>query len=192
MKLEVKRDSLATAREGVEQAAAASAIVAAARAGYDDHLAASSRLAELEKRREARNELRARVAAIEHDLIEARSQSRLFEERLGEVAGARRGGMADKVGRQNSIEAEIAGLREGRGEAQSLRRILAALDQELERLRRRYADLSRQIEEAGARAPVEAATSESLEAERAWLDAEINRAEMALNNPGSNTITSKR
>ena len=56
MKLEVKR-VLATAREGVEQAAAASAIVAAARAGYDDYLAASSRLAELEKRREARNEL---------------------------------------------------------------------------------------------------------------------------------------
>ena len=183
VKLEVKRDSLATAREGVEQAAAASAIVAAARAGYDDYLAASSRLAELEKRREARSELRARVAAIEHDLIEARSQSRLFEERLGEVAGARAelAELAGKVGRQNSIEAEIAGLREGRGEAQSLRRILAALDQELERLRRRYADLSRQIEEAGARAPV-AATAESLEAERAWLDAEINRAEMALNN----------
>ncbi len=183
VKLEVKRDSLATAREGVEQAAAASAIVAAARAGYDGYLAASSRLAELEKRREARNELRARVAAIEHELIEARSQSRLFEERLGEVAGARAelAELEGKVERQNSIEAEIAGLREGRGEAQSLRRTLAALDQELERLRRRYADLSRQIEEAGARAPV-AATAESLEAERAWLDAEINRAEMALNN----------
>jgi exonuclease SbcC len=55
------------------------------------------------------------------------------------------------------------------------------LDQELERLRRRYADLSRQVEEAGTRASV-AATAESLEAERAWLDAEINRAEMALNN----------
>jgi DNA repair protein SbcC/Rad50 len=183
VKLEVKRDSLAAAREGVEQAAAASAIVAAARAGYDGYLTASSRLAELEKRREARNELRAKVAAIEHDMIEARSQSKLFEERLGEVAAARAelAELAGKVERQNSIEAEIAGLREGRGEAQSLRRTLAASDQELERLRRRYADLSRQIEEAGTRATV-AATAESLEAERAWLDAEINRAEMALNN----------
>jgi DNA repair protein SbcC/Rad50 len=183
VKLDVKRDSLATAREGVEQAAAAAAIVAAARAGYENYLAASSRLAELEKRREARNELRARVAAIEYDLIEARSQSRLFEERLGEVAGARAEllELADKVGRQNSVEAEIARLREGRGEAQSLKRSLAALDQELERLRRRYADLSRQIEDAGARATL-ASTAESLEAERAWLDAEINRAEMALSN----------
>jgi len=183
VKLEVKRDSLATAREGVEQAAAAALIVTAARAGYENYLAASSRLAELEKRREARNELRARVAAIEHDLIEARSQSRLFEERLGEVAAARAelADLADKVGRQNSIEAEIAELREGRGEALSLKRSLAALDQELERLRRRYADLSRQVEEAAVAAPL-AATAESLEAQRAWLDAEINQAEMALNN----------
>jgi chromosome segregation ATPase len=89
--------------------------------------------------------------------------------------------LAGKVERQNSIEAEIARLREWRGEAQSLKRSLAALDQELERLRRRYADLSRQIEEAVAQAPL-SATAGSLEAERVWLDAEINRAEMALNN----------
>jgi exonuclease SbcC len=183
VKLEVKRGSLATARDGVEQAAAADAIVAAARAGYENYLAASNRLADLEKRREARNELRARIAAIEHDLIDARSQSRLFEERLSEIAGARAelAELAGKVGRQNSIEAEIARLREGRGEAQSLKRSLAVSDQELDRLRRRYADLSRQIEEAAVSAP-SAATAGSLEAERAWLDAEINRAEMAFNN----------
>jgi DNA repair protein SbcC/Rad50 len=183
VKLEVKRDSMATAREGVEQAAAASAVVAAARTGYENYLEASSRLTELEKRREARNELRARLAAVEHDLIEARSQSRLFEERLGEAACARAelAELAGKVERQNSIEAEIARLREWRGEAQSLKRSLAASDQELERLRRRYADLSRQIEEAVAQAPL-AASAGSIEAERAWLDAEINRAEMALNN----------
>jgi exonuclease SbcC len=183
VKLEVQRGSLATARESVEQAAAAAAIVAAARAGYENYLAASNRLAELEKRREARNELRARIAAIEHDLIEARSQSRLFEERLSEVAGARAelAELANKVERQNSIEMEIAQLREGRGEAQSLKRSLALMDQELERLRRRYVDLSRQIEETAGAAPL-AATAGSLEAERAWLDAEINQAELALNN----------
>jgi exonuclease SbcC len=183
VKLEVKRDSLATAREGVEQASSAAAIIAAARAGYENYLAASNRLAELEKRLAARNGLRARIAAIEHDLIDARSESRLCDERLNEIARARAelADLAGKVGRQNSIEAEIAMRREGRGEAQSLKRSLAALNQELERLRRRYADLSRQVEEAGAQAPL-AATAESLEAQRAWLDAEINQAEMALNN----------
>src|SRR5262249_34448536 len=110
-------------------------------------------------------------------------ESRLCDERLSEIARARAeiAELADKVDRQNSVEAEIARLREGRGEAQSLKRSLAASDQELERLRRRYADLSRQIEEAAAGAPV-AATAESLDAERAWLDAEINQAEMGLNN----------
>ena len=183
VKLEVKRDSLATAREGVEQARSAAAIVNDARAGYENYLAASSRLAELEKRREARNELRARIAAIEHDLIEARSQSKLCQERLGEIANSRAelATLADKVQRQTSIEAEIAGLREGRGEMQGLDRSLSALDRELERLRHRYADLSRQIEEAEAQRE-KAAMTESLEAERARLDAEINQSEVAVNN----------
>jgi DNA repair protein SbcC/Rad50 len=183
VKLEVMRGSLASAREGVEEAGVAAGIVAAARVGYENYLAASSRLSELEKRRESRNDLRARIAAIERDLIDARSESRLCEARLSEIAGARAemAELADKVERQNSIEAEIALLREGRGEAQSLKRSLSALDKELERLRRRYADLSRQIEDAGTREPL-AATAESLEAQRSWLDAEINQAEMALNN----------
>jgi exonuclease SbcC len=183
VRMEVMRGSLATAREGVEEARAAAEIVAAARSGYENYMAASNLLADLEKRREARNELRERIAVIERDLIDARSESRLCEERLNEIAVARAelADLAEKVERQNSIEAEIAGLREGRGEAQSLKRSLVILDQELERLRRRYADLSRQIEEAGTQATL-AATAESLEAERAWLDAEINQAQIALNN----------
>ncbi|MBO0724445.1 MAG: SMC family ATPase [Blastocatellia bacterium] len=183
VRLEVKRGSLATASEGVEAAAEAAEIVAAARAGYENYLAASNLLADLEKRRDARNDLRARIAAIERDLGDARIESRLCEERLGEIARARAelAELADKVERQISIEAEIARFREERGEAQSVKRSLAALDQELDRLRRRYADLSRQIEEAAVAAPL-ASTAESLETERAWLDAEINRAEMALNN----------
>ncbi|MCI0387956.1 MAG: SMC family ATPase [Acidobacteria bacterium] len=183
VKLEVKRDSLSSAREGVEQARAAAAIIAAARAGCESYLAASSRLVELEKRRDVRNELRARIAAIEHDLIEARSQSRLSEERLNEIAISRDelAKLADQVELQNSIEAEIAGLREGRGEMQSLERSRDALDRELERLRRRYADLSRQIEHADTQRE-KAEMAESLEAERARLDAEINRAEVARTN----------
>ena len=120
VKLEVKRDSLVTARESVEQAQSAAAIVEAARVGRENYLAASSRLAELEKRREVRNELRARIAEIERDLIEARSQSRLCQERLGEVANSRDEltRLAEKVRRQNSIEATIAGLRGPGGDAE--------------------------------------------------------------------------
>ncbi|MBO0859144.1 MAG: SMC family ATPase, partial [Chloracidobacterium sp.] len=183
VRLEVKRGSLATAREGVEEASAAAEIVTAARAGYENYLAASNRLTDLEKRRDSRNELRARIAAIERDLGDARIESKLCEERLSEIARARAelAELTDKVERQISIEAEIARVLEERGEAQSVKRSLAALDQELDRLRRRYADLSRQIEAAAVAAPL-ASTAESLETERARLDAEINRAEMTLNN----------
>ncbi|MGE0130858.1 MAG: AAA family ATPase [Blastocatellales bacterium] len=183
VKLEVKRDSLITSREGVEQARAADSIVKASRAGHENYIAASNNLAELEKRREVRNELRARIATIEHGLIEARSQTKLCKERLAEAAKSRDelATLADKVEQQNSIEAMIANLREGRGEMQSLQRSLAAIDRELERLRRRYAELSRQIEEAEAQRE-KAAMAESLEAERARLDTQINQAEVALSN----------
>jgi exonuclease SbcC len=181
VKLEVKRDSLVVVRESLEQAREAAAIVESARAGRENYLSATARLAELEKQREARNGLRARVAVVERDLIEARSQSKLFQERLGEIASSRDelAGLEDKVQRQNSIEAAIAGLREGRGEVQSLLRSLGALDRELDRLRQRYTDLSRQIEDAEKHRE-RAATADPLEAELARLDAETSKAELAL------------
>ncbi len=183
VRLEVKRDSLTTAREGVEQARAAAATVEAAREGYEQYLAAAGRLTELEKRREERDALRNRIAAIERDLIEARSQARLCQERLSEVASSRQelAKLSGRIEEQNAIEAKIAQLREGRGEMQSLQRTLAALDRELEKLRQRYSGLSRQIETAEAQRE-KAAIVESLEAERARLDAEINQSEVALNN----------
>lgn len=182
VRLEVKRDSLVTSREGVEQARAAAAIVEGARAGHENYLAASNRLVELEKRREIRNDLRARIAAIEHDLIEARSRARLCQERLNEIAASQHevAALASRIEEQNEIEAGVALLRENRGEAQSLRRTIVALDGELEKLRRRYSDLSRQIEAAESQRE-KAAQAASLEAERARLDAEINRAEIAIN-----------
>jgi exonuclease SbcC len=182
VKLEVKRDSLVTATEGVEQARAAAAIVEGARAGHENYLAASNRLVELEKQREARDELRARIAAIERELIEARAQSRICRERLSEVASSRDAlaALSDKVEQQNKVEAGILQLREGRGELQSLQGTLAALDRELETLRQRYSALSVQLEAAEARRE-KAAVAEALEAERAQLDAEVNRTELALN-----------
>ncbi len=183
VKLEVKRDSLSSARESVEQARAAASIVSSARAGHDNYLAASSRLSELEKRREVRNELRNRITVIEHELIEARSLSRMSEERLKEIEDSRDelARLAEKVERQTSVETRIAGLLEGRGETQSLQRSLAAVDRELKRLRDRYSEISRQIEHGSAQRE-KAEKAESLEAERARLDAEINQTELALSN----------
>lgn len=181
VKLEFTRDSLGVAREAAEQARAAAKIVASVEAGYSRYAAASGRLAELEKQRVERDAARGRIAAIERSLIEARSQARMIEERLKEIAAAREdlAALSGRVAEQRELEARIAQLREERGELQSLKRSLEPLDRELERLRQRYAALQKQVESAeGGRE--RAGNAEALEQERAELDARINRAELMI------------
>lgn len=183
VKLELKKDSLVTARESVEQASKASVIVANALAGYQAYQAASVRLAELEKQREARDELRSRMSATEHELIEARSNLKVSEQRLTEVAEAQAelGKLTAKIEEQSTTEAQIAGLRERRGELQGLQSSLTALDRELEKLRQRYSGLAKQIESAETQSE-KAAQAESFETERAQLDNQINAKELAFSN----------
>jgi DNA repair protein SbcC/Rad50 len=183
VKFELTRGSLATAREAADQARSAAKTVEAARPGYEEYLAAINRLAELERRREARDALRNRVTSIERELIEARSHALRSQERLAEIAAAREelSRLAGKVEEQRAIEGKIAGLREGRGELQSLKRSLAALDREIDKLRGRYSALSQQIETAEAQRETAAAAG-SLERERAQLDEEIAGKELALGN----------
>jgi exonuclease SbcC len=179
VKLEFTRDSLAVAREAAEQARAAAIIVESVRGGYERYAAAAARMLELEKQRVARDELRGRIAGIERELIETRSQSKRLEERLAEVAAAREelASLAERIAGQQALETLLAALREERGELQSLRRSIEPLDGELERLRQRYASLQKEIETAEALRE-RAARAEALEAERASLEGEINRKEL--------------
>lgn len=183
VKLELKKDSLVTARESVDQASKASQIVANALAGYEAYQLVAARLSELEKQRETRDELRGRTNATEHELIEARSNLKLTEQRLIEVAEARSefDQLTDKIEQQAAAEHDIAQLRERRGELQGLQNALATLDRELEKLRQRYIELSKQVETAEAQSD-KAAQAESLETERAQLDNQINAAELAFGN----------
>ncbi len=183
VKLELKKDSLVVARESVEQSRKAADIVTASTAGYETYLAANSRLTELEKQREAREALKTRQAAIERELIEARSHEKLAEQRLAEVANAREelGKLAEPVEQQTVIESGIAELRERRGELQGLQNALATLDRELSKLRQRYSELAKQVEIADAQA-AKAANIAELETERARLDADIAEKELAFGN----------
>src|SRR5207253_6378547 len=89
--------------------------------------------------------------------------------------------LAAKISEQGAIEMQIATLREGRGEAQSLQRSVTALDGELEKLRQRYSKLSRQVETAEAQRE-QAQRADALEDERMMLDSEIAQKEISLNN----------
>ncbi len=183
MKLEIMRATLSSAREAAEQARAAAAIVEAARVGHENYLAAARRLTELERQREARDEVRAKATKVERELIAARVQEERSREKLAEIAQAREEvtGLAAKVIEQGAIETQIASLREGRGEAQSLQRSITSLDGELEKLRQRYSKLSRQVEAAEAQRE-QAERADALEDERMMLDSEIAQKELSLNN----------
>lgn len=183
VKLELKKDSLVTARESVEQSRKAAEIVTNATVGYEAYLAANARLSELEKQREAREKLKARQSAIERELIEARSHEKLAEQRLIEVAEARAAieKLMEHIELQSAIERDLAELRERRGELQGLQSAMATLDRELEKLRLRYSELARQIEIADRQA-AKAAEAAQLETERAKLDADIAEKELAFGN----------
>jgi DNA repair protein SbcC/Rad50 len=183
VKHEVIRGSLATARETAEEARRAAMTVETARRGYGEYLAAIDKLTELEREREARDALRTQVTSIERDLIGAQSQALNSNERLAAVAGAREElqSLAEKVEEQQVTEQRIAGLREGKGELQSLIRSLDALGREMEILRERYSLLSQQIETAEAQRE-RAAAVVSLERERTQLEEELAQKEVALVN----------
>ncbi len=183
VKLELTQGSLTTAREAAEEARGAAKIVETARQGYDDYLAAVKHLPELERRRELRDTLRNRTAAVEHELIEARSRSLRSQERMSEVVSAREGMtlLARKVEEQNAIEQRRSELREGRGELLSLKRSLAALDRELEKLRQRLSTSSRQAADAESQRE-KASMVEQFETRSAQIDLEISEKELALNN----------
>lgn len=181
VKLELTKGSLSTAREAAEQARAAAAIVSAARPGYESYLAATARLHELERQRDARDTLRQRLAATERELIQARTQTQLCQERLAEASAAQisLAELTDALAAQTAGEQRLAQLREGRGEWQSLQRSVAALDRTLDKLRQRYTALSKQIEAADSLRE-KAAQAAPLELARAQFDAELQQKELAL------------
>src|SRR5581483_4826164 len=143
----------------------------------------SAKLTELERQRVVRDELRQQFAASERALIEAQSQMQRLQERQAELSAARAelAQLADPVAAQSRLETRLAELRESRGEWQSLERARLALDKDLEQMRQRYTTLSREIEKAeNLRAQAESVAQ--LEEQRARLDAELARQELALSN----------
>lgn len=183
LRLDGTRDKLATAKAAAEAAHRAAEIVAAARAGYENYQRATRTLAELERERVRRDELRAKSVQIERELMGARVQVERAREHLAEVAEARRtlAGLSAQISEQTKLDERIAQLREARGEAQNIQRSLAALDRELEKLRSRYTDISRQLEMAEQQREL-AERADALEDERRLLDEELREKELSLNN----------
>jgi exonuclease SbcC len=180
-KLKINQAALASLREALAQARQAAEVVAAARRGFETYQAVSASLAELERQRLARDELRAGLARIERELIETQSQAARQRERLAELEAARqeKQRLAVQIAAQTKLEKRLAELREQRGELQSLERSHETYTAELEKLRQRYTTLSREIEKAEAlRAQAESVAG--LEQGRAQIEAALAQQELAL------------
>lgn len=180
--LDLTRGKLSTVREAAEQARTAADIVEKSRVGHAAFLAAARKLEECERRRTRRDTLRQQVTQVERELLNVRVQSERAAEKLAEVKQAHTEltGLAAAVAEQDSLERRIAQLRESRGQAQEMQESLAAFDRELERLRQKYVELSRQTEAAEKHREA-AERAEALEAERRRLEAEFTQQEVTLN-----------
>ncbi len=180
MQLRSLHEAEAALQGAIEEAREAGRIVEMAREGYNDCLAAQRQLAELEPRRDQRDLLRGDLANLDRQIFEAESRLRQSEERLREVSEAKCevAALAGDMARQESLEEEMARLREGRGELQGVKRRVEALEAELTSLRRRYQALSLQIDgaESGRK---KAASLGLLELERRELDAALRREDLA-------------
>jgi exonuclease SbcC len=174
MRLESTRDTFHRAGEALEKARSARSVLEAAGAGHKSYLEASRRLDELERLRTARDQARTRATAAEREMQAAIGQVDRCNERLNEISLAeaevrRLGPLAEQ---QIVIEARLAELREQRGARQAHLHAMEILDQELIKLRTRYAELARQLERAEAEREA-AQNAANLEEESARLDAEI-------------------
>lgn len=180
VRLRVTRDRLGAAREAAEQARAAAAIVEQARAGYESYLQASERYNALDRERQARDALRSQLSEVEREQFTISAQITRCEERLAEIATARAelSQIAPRLAEQEQLERQLAELRESRGAQQSLTRSLAQLDEELERLRKRFATVSRDLEKAESKR-AEAERAAALEEERTALEQKIKEIELA-------------
>ena len=181
IKLKLRQQSLATAREALAQAQQAAQIVKDSLSGYEGYQAATTRLTELEQQRIARDAWRAELQQVERELIELQSQAARHREQRAEIEAAQNdlAQLADALAEQTKLESELAALREARGERQSLERQRVALDHDLAQMRDRYAKLAREIEKADE-LKAEAERAAALESERQQLDATIQQHELAL------------
>ncbi|MEW6734028.1 MAG: SMC family ATPase, partial [Acidobacteriota bacterium] len=134
--LERSRDAAAQARD--------------ARPGYDTYQAASRQLQELERERTRRDERRAVVAITEQELTRLEVNLKHHREALAQIEHARveMESLTAALSEQEGLELQLRELERKFGEKEQVERMLSKLGHELDELRNRYSDLSKDIDEA--------------------------------------------
>jgi exonuclease SbcC len=164
-------EQLTSARQALEAALEAQALVAQHRPGHDAYVEAQAQQRTLEQQAQARQTLRDRVAKAEQRLALARKESQTIDEALAGIAKAEEemARLAPMVKEQERLESELQAARQDHARLQAARRQLSQHEQVLTRLQKRAKTLAGEL-----------AKSAELETDRARLEGEIETRQTQL------------
>lgn len=162
---------LTSARQALEAALAAQALVAQHRPGHDAYVEAQARQRLLEQQAQTRQALRDRMAKAEQRLALARKEAQTTEEALAAIVQAEEvmAQLVPKVEAQERLESELQAARQDHARLQAAQRQLSQQEQDLVRLNKRAEALANEL-----------AKSADLEAERTRLEGDIEARQMQL------------
>ena len=177
---EVERRRAALAAD-VEKSRAASEVVRAAAAGFEEHNLANARLAAFEEQAVKRDALKREASEKEREHYRAETAAQTVAEKLGQIDSDRRQveQLAPLVEEQAQLESRGSGLQAAIAELTAIAEQIKSAERELESSREEYSDISKRIREAEKlREPAERAPR--LEEDRKSLEAELREMRVVL------------
>lgn len=174
---------IADAQAAVTQAQAARAVVDAASAGHAAYEAAQDAIAELERQRTARDDLKSRLAEAEATLSGLGGESRALERQLEAIAHAEAhlADLGPAVEEQKALESELETAKSQIAELEGVQRALASEEERQARIERHLEKVTKGLKQLAAHEIEHAEITEGirrLESEKAALDLELRVIEL--------------
>ncbi len=144
----------AQSQTSLERSIDAAAKIDSVRSDHERHLATLARFKELERERETRDRLRTEFAKTDAALVNVKAEQKRLEQELETVGKAHRDieELRPKAIEQQTLEKDIAALRETIAAARSATDRITSINGSLERLRGSFRANQTAIREAGAKA----------------------------------------
>ncbi len=146
------------AEQALGRATEAAGKIEGVRAGHESHVATLGRLKELEREREARDRFRAELAKTEAAIVNVKAEQKRLTQELNSVTKARQDIelLRPKATEQDTLEKEIAVLRDSITSARTADERVRSIDAQLGRMRERYRVNKTAMDEAISKSAVAA------------------------------------
>lgn len=172
---------LKQAEQALARSEDAAAKIESTRADHERHLAAVSRIKELEREREARDRLRAELVKADTAIVHVKSEQKRLADDLTKVQNARQEieSLRPKVEEQALIEKEITELRDHIANTKNADERIESIERELKRMRERYRDNQQKLRDAEEKTALAESVS-ALETQDTGLVSEIAALKASL------------